>query len=145
MPTYSIPNANAMHKFGQRCAGKLTGGDIVFLRGQLGAGKTTLAGGIIHSLGVSEPVVSPTYTLVEYYETDKYKIYHIDLYRLTLPHEIETIGLRDMLTPAAIILIEWPERAYNLLPTPQLDVEIIDSDHIRQVKLYTADNKNWVD
>ncbi|WP_116808731.1 tRNA (adenosine(37)-N6)-threonylcarbamoyltransferase complex ATPase subunit type 1 TsaE [Steroidobacter cummioxidans] len=97
---------------------------IIALEGELGAGKTTLVGGILRSYGVTGPVRSPTYTLIEPYETASRAIYHLDLYRLTDPGEVEPLGIRDLLTGAALLLIEWPSRAAGAIPAADLQVDI---------------------
>ena len=81
----------------------------VYLRGQLGAGKTELARGLLRGLGHSGRVPSPTYTLIEPYECAGYRVYHMDLYRLQDPGELEYLGLSEMLEPGSVLLIEWPE------------------------------------
>jgi tRNA threonylcarbamoyladenosine biosynthesis protein TsaE len=97
---------------------------IIALEGELGAGKTTLVGGILRSYGVTGPVRSPTYTLIEPYETVGRPVYHLDLYRLTDPGEVEPLGIRDLLTGSALLLIEWPSRGAGAIPTADLGVEI---------------------
>jgi tRNA threonylcarbamoyladenosine biosynthesis protein TsaE len=97
---------------------------IIALEGELGAGKTTLVGGILRAHGVAGPVRSPTYTLIEPYETGPRPIYHLDLYRLVDPSEMEPLGVRDLLSGAAVLLIEWPSRAAAALPAPDLNIDI---------------------
>lgn len=97
---------------------------IVALEGELGAGKTTLVGGILRAYGVAGPVRSPTYTLIEPYETTRRPIYHLDLYRLVDPGEVEPLGIRDLLSDSAVLLIEWPSKATGSLPAADLWVEI---------------------
>lgn len=93
---------------------------IIFLNGELGSGKTTFARFFISALGYHGLVKSPSYTLVETYSLLKYRILHLDLYRLQLPSELLEIGLYDEFDEAAIWLIEWPERALSFLPAPDL-------------------------
>jgi tRNA threonylcarbamoyladenosine biosynthesis protein TsaE len=93
---------------------------IIFLAGELGSGKTTFARFFLNVLGHHGLVKSPTYTLIEPYAVGQYLLYHLDLYRLSLPAEILEIGLHDELDRAAIWLIEWPERAINYLPKPDI-------------------------
>jgi tRNA threonylcarbamoyladenosine biosynthesis protein TsaE len=97
---------------------------IIALEGELGAGKTTLVGGILRSYGVTGPVRSPTYTLIEPYELASRAIYHLDLYRLTDPGEVEPLGIRDLLTGSALLLIEWPSRAVDSIPKADLWIDI---------------------
>ena len=97
---------------------------VVTVQGELGAGKTTLVGGLLNALGVPGPIRSPTYTLIEPYETDTVHIYHLDLYRLTDAREVEALGLRDLLDSDAALLIEWPERGAGMLPPVDLHIAI---------------------
>jgi tRNA threonylcarbamoyladenosine biosynthesis protein TsaE len=100
----------------------------IHLRGQLGAGKTTLVRGLARALGIEGPVKSPTYTLVEPYSDGAIKLYHVDLYRLGHGDgngdELEHLGLRDAFAEAALIVIEWPERAEGWLPEADLHVHL---------------------
>lgn len=119
-----------MRRLGAELAQTLSAGDVVLLNGDLGAGKTTLVQGIAAALGIGEPVTSPTFTLVAEHPLPSpvrgiERIYHLDLYRLTDPHELESFGYDDYLAPArAISLIEWPERAADWLPDRALLIEI---------------------
>lgn len=122
--TLHIPDANAMMKLGGNIADRFPQGGIVFLNGDLGAGKTTLVRGLLRHLGYDGIVKSPTYTLVEPYQIKERKIYHFDLYRLADPEELEYIGGRDYWESNALCLIEWPEKAQGYLPTPDLEITI---------------------
>lgn len=93
---------------------------VVHLCGDLGAGKTTFARGFLEGLGHTGRVPSPTYTLVEPYEFKRFTVYHIDLYRLADPREVDDLGLLELIGPGAVLLIEWPEHAGNRLPGPDL-------------------------
>jgi tRNA threonylcarbamoyladenosine biosynthesis protein TsaE len=97
---------------------------VIFLRGDLGAGKTTLARGVLRALGHEGPVKSPTYTLVESYDLDRVTVHHLDLYRLGDPSELEAVGLRELLDPTALVFIEWPERGEGWLPKPDIEVTL---------------------
>lgn len=103
---------------------RLRGPITITLEGELGAGKTTLVGALLRAFGFEGYVRSPTYTLVEPYELGRHSIYHLDLYRLTDPHEVEPLGLRDLQGPASIFLIEWPDRAGGMLPPVDLAIGI---------------------
>lgn len=97
---------------------------IVHLTGDLGAGKTTLASGFLHALGVSGIVHSPSYNLMDSYDTRTGTVVHLDLYRMRDPSELEPIGLRDEARPGALWLIEWPQRGEGWLPKPDLVVTL---------------------
>lgn len=108
---------------------------ILFLQGDLGAGKTTFVRGFIKGAGFKNNVKSPTYTLVEPYQINQQKIYHFDLYRLEDPQELELIGIRDYFAEPAIYLIEWPERAIKQLPSCDMTCNILPRTVGREVHL----------
>jgi tRNA threonylcarbamoyladenosine biosynthesis protein TsaE len=115
--------------FGEALAGWLRTGDVVLLHGDLGAGKTTLAKGIAAALGVEDVVSSPSFSLVNEYDTGLAagvaRLYHLDLYRLQGEDDLASIGFDDFMAPAdGITLLEWPERASTALPERYLLVEI---------------------
>ena len=110
--------------FGQALAKVSKGRGLFTLSGNLGTGKTTLSRGLIQSCGHSGAVKSPTYTLVEPYEIGTQRIYHFDLYRMEDPEELEFIGLRDYLEEDALVLIEWPEKAFGVLPTADIEFKL---------------------
>jgi len=101
---------------------------VVYLSGELGAGKTTFAGGFLRALGANGPIKSPTYTLIEPYECGERAIYHLDLYRVVTPHELEMLALRDFLQAGAVWLVEWAERGGQALPSPDLTVRLAYSE-----------------
>ena len=131
---FPLPDLAATQKLGARIAALLAPGDTVALAGDLGAGKTTLARAILASLGVAENVPSPTFTLVQNYETAKLNISHYDLYRLKSPREMDELGLEEALELGAA-LIEWPERAETRLPQDRLMVELSAQDDGRRAAL----------
>jgi tRNA threonylcarbamoyladenosine biosynthesis protein TsaE len=94
----------------------------ICLEGDLGAGKTTFARGFLRGFGHTGRVPSPTYTLVEPYDVGAYRIYHLDLYRLHDGAELEYLGISEMTDSGNILLIEWPSRAADALPTKDLEV-----------------------
>lgn len=133
--TLDIPDEAAMLALGAHIAEHLRGGGVLYLHGELGAGKTTLSRGILQGLGVSGRVKSPTYTLVEPYEFAGGHAYHFDLYRLADPEELEYMGIRDYFDPQAVVLVEWPQRGEGLLPAADVWVDIAYRGHARQVRL----------
>ncbi|MCY4150553.1 MAG: tRNA (adenosine(37)-N6)-threonylcarbamoyltransferase complex ATPase subunit type 1 TsaE [Gammaproteobacteria bacterium] len=122
--SHRIDDESSMLAFGEALSGKIEPGEVVYLIGELGAGKTTLARGILSGLGYQENVVSPTYTLIEPYAASDHDIYHLDLYRLNSEDEIENLGLRDLLDGNAVCLIEWPDKFTTSLPSPSLTIHI---------------------
>lgn len=108
---------------GQAIAGTLVKGSVVTLEGELGAGKTTLARAILRALGVDEAVPSPTFTLVQTYETGAFPVRHYDFYRIETVREIEELGLDEAIGEGAV-LIEWPERAGDLLTGERLNIAL---------------------
>lgn len=106
----------AMHGFQQPL--------LIALSGELGAGKTTFVGGLLTAFGHVGTVRSPTYTLIEPYAFAGRDVYHLDLYRLRDPSELEELGLRDLMQPGAIVLVEWPERAGGELGSPDVHVRL---------------------
>lgn len=121
-----ITGETEMIEFGRELAQRLVGAELVFVRGDLGAGKTTLVRGILAGLGHSSCVPSPTYTLLEPYSIDGREVVHLDLYRLNDPAELEMLGARDFLGEC-LCLVEWPERAAGYLPAADVDVRIAGS------------------
>jgi len=119
---FFIPDEKSMMHFGAEISDRFSDGGIVFLQGDLGAGKTTLVRGLLRHLGYQGIVKSPTYTLVEPYQLDSRLIYHFDLYRLGDPEELEYMGGRDYWDSDALCLIEWPEKAQGYLPPADLNV-----------------------
>jgi tRNA threonylcarbamoyladenosine biosynthesis protein TsaE len=97
---------------------------LITLSGDLGAGKTTLVGGLLTALGHTGPVRSPTYTLIEPYRLAGRDLHHCDLYRLRHPAELEDLGLRDLRSPASVLLVEWPERAAGRLGQADISIEL---------------------
>jgi len=116
-----LADEDATMALGRRLAGMLDAdGLVAFLHGDLGAGKTTFARAFLKALGVGERVKSPTYSLVEGYELGERQAFHLDLYRIADPGELEWLGLDSLAEPGAIVLVEWPERGAGALPPVDL-------------------------
>lgn len=120
----AIDSPAAMERLGADILAKHASPLRVYLEGDLGAGKTTLVRGALRALGHRGPVKSPTYTLIEPYEAGGQRLYHLDLYRLSDPGELEYLGLRELLAEPAWVFIEWPERGRPWLPPADLTVRI---------------------
>ncbi len=131
----ALPDRAATRRLGARLARVLRPGDLVALRGVLGAGKTALARDIIEArAGGAREVPSPTFTLVQSYETGDLAIWHFDLYRLERPEDIEELGFDEALDDGAV-LVEWPERLGDWLPAERLDVVLDPGPEARTARL----------
>jgi tRNA threonylcarbamoyladenosine biosynthesis protein TsaE len=122
--TFRTSSGDETIELGRSIARTLPKKICVLLIGNLGAGKTTLAKGLINGLGVAKPdeVVSPTYTLIHEYGDGR--VYHIDLYRLDKPEQVATLGLDDIFDKDAVVLIEWGERFPDLLPASRIEIRL---------------------
>ena len=143
--TQFLPNEAATVAAGAKIGRALTTGCVVFLVGELGAGKTTFTRGALRALGHAGSVKSPTYTLCEPYDlADEAQLCHLDLYRLSNPEELEFLGIRDYVASGAILLIEWPSKGEGWLPAPDLQVALQAADTGRQLEIsaMTADGQD---
>ena len=120
--------------FGRYLATILPKNCVVYLSGDLGAGKTTLVRGYLRGLGHEGPVKSPTYTLMEPYELEGWRCYHFDLYRLADPEELDYLGLRDLLMEQAVLLFEWPELGEGGIPDADLRIDIHHRSDKRELR-----------
>ena len=133
---HTLVDEAATLDLGQQLAASLDRcGLVIYLHGDLGAGKTTLARALLRGLGVHERIKSPTYSLVECYPFQNRLAWHMDLYRIADPGELEWLGLDDLSDPNAVVLVEWPEHGHGALPLPDLNVTISYAGVMRRVRL----------
>lgn len=140
---YKSNNAEETESFGIRLGNSLKKGDVISLRGSLGAGKTVMAKGIAKALEINEAIVSPTFTLVQEYEGDM-KMYHLDLYRLSGEDEFESMGGEEFLYPDGVTLVEWSEKIESMLPEDTIYINItIEEDETRTIELKKGDDDEY--
>ena len=132
---FHINTEEEMLVLGKHLTSIIQPGMLVFLHGELGAGKTTLTRGFLRALGYEGAVKSPTYTLVETYLFDSKNVHHFDLYRMKDPQEVIWMGLRDYIEPASICFIEWPEKGGEYLPEANISIHINFSEQARTVSI----------
>lgn len=144
------PTAQDTEDLGSRLARVRAAGDdalaVLYLSGELGAGKTTFARGFLRALGVEEPVPSPTYTLLELYPAGALTAVHLDLYRIRDARELESLGLREWARRGHLWLIEWPERGGARLPPADLALafSVSSAGHEIEVSAHSALGKSWL-
>jgi tRNA threonylcarbamoyladenosine biosynthesis protein TsaE len=133
--TYHTETEEETIALGEKLAAELPPRAVLLLIGQLGAGKTTLAKGIVKGLGAAQPenVSSPTFTLIHEYSA---RVYHIDLYRLDTPAQVATLGLDEIFDRRAIVLIEWGERFPELMPEDRIEIRLrATGENSREIEL----------
>jgi tRNA threonylcarbamoyladenosine biosynthesis protein TsaE len=140
-----LESVEATEQFGAALWRVLPAKCLVFLHGDLGAGKTTLVRGFLQAAGHAGAVKSPTYTLVEEYQIRGRKIYHFDLYRLADPEELEWIGIGDFLDEEAVSIIEWPEMGDGMLPAADVSIRlrVQDTGRLISVDVFADELKNF--
>ena len=149
-PAMHLPTAQTTAEFGALLAAAAPwpiapGGLRLYLHGELGSGKTSLAQGLLRALGVQGAIPSPSYTLVEPYDTAHGRVLHVDLYRLQSPRDLEPLGVRDEWLECALLLVEWPEKGGGLLPPPDLqaDLRMAESGRLVQVEAASPAGETW--
>jgi tRNA threonylcarbamoyladenosine biosynthesis protein TsaE len=131
----SLPDEAATLRLGEACAAGADRGRVLHLRGELGAGKTTLVRGLLRRLGYPGRVRSPTYTLVEPYTDLRLNLYHFDFYRFKDRSEWLSSGFREHFNPESLCIVEWPERAGDLLAPPDLGIHLHYQGEARRATL----------
>ncbi|MBH0040297.1 tRNA (adenosine(37)-N6)-threonylcarbamoyltransferase complex ATPase subunit type 1 TsaE [Pseudoalteromonas sp. SWN166] len=138
---FHLTDEVATVSMGNRVADIIEQGAVIYLHGDLGAGKTTFTRGVVHGFGHTGKVKSPTYTLVEPYELERANVYHFDLYRLGDPEELEYMGIRDYFSPDAICVVEWPEKGGEFIPVPDLDITLSYVGNERKIVINSASER----
>jgi|SRR6185312_2160674 len=143
----TLPNEAATAALAEHLAPALFGGGVVYLRGELGTGKTTFARALLRAMGVGERVKSPTYSLLERYSVNGHDAFHLDLYRIVGAGELEWLGLDELDAPETIVLVEWPERGRGALPKPDLEITLDHEGQGRSAYLTIASPRagHWID
>jgi tRNA threonylcarbamoyladenosine biosynthesis protein TsaE len=142
-----LPDSDATEAFGRALWPVLPERCLIFLHGDLGAGKTTLMRGLIRAAGYQGAVKSPTYGLVEEYLIGERRIFHFDLYRLADAEELLWIGIEDYLAQQAVCCIEWPVRGQGVLPEPDLEIklQVVDGARVLEIKELCNQSKKTID
>lgn len=135
------PDDEATQAFGARLAGALEPGLVVYLSGDLGAGKTALTRAVLRGLGYGGKVKSPTYTLVEHYTVSKLNLYHFDLYRFGDPREWMDAGFHEYFNADSVCFVEWPEKAGGHLPPPDVRIGLAIEDPGRRADIRAETEK----
>lgn len=130
-----LPDEAATISYGRALAARLEPGALVYLSGDLGAGKTTLVRGILRGLGHSGSVKSPTYTLLEPYELQTFAVYHFDFYRIGDARELEFIGIDELMDSDAVKLVEWPERGAGHIPAADVQITLQVENEGRRIEV----------
>ena len=132
-----IESPQAMEELGASLAKKIRAPSIVYLRGDLGTGKTTLVRGALRALGHQGLVKSPTFTIVESYHLPPYDIHHFDLYRISDPEELDYIGIREYFSESSVGFFEWPDQGKSMIPTADIEIQLLHAGDHRNVEITT--------
>ncbi|MCR4596089.1 MAG: tRNA (adenosine(37)-N6)-threonylcarbamoyltransferase complex ATPase subunit type 1 TsaE [Lachnospiraceae bacterium] len=128
---YESNSPDDTYELGRSIGESITPGSIIALDGDLGAGKTLLTQGLAAGLGITEPVNSPTFTIMQIYESGRLPLYHFDVYRIDDPYEMEEVGFDDFIYGDGVSVIEWPDRIAELMeqiPDPYTEIRITRDD-----------------
>ncbi|MDA8110099.1 MAG: tRNA (adenosine(37)-N6)-threonylcarbamoyltransferase complex ATPase subunit type 1 TsaE [Betaproteobacteria bacterium] len=147
MTRIELPDEAATTRLGAALAGGVAPGRVLFLRGELGAGKTTLVRGLLRALGYAGRVKSPTYGLLELYTLSSLNLYHFDFYRVKDRSEWVSSGFRDYFNPESVCVVEWPERAGGSLAPADLEVSLEFAGEGRRATLTPCSEagRAWLD
>ena len=141
-----LPDEAATAGLGAALAAGVAPGRVLHLRGELGTGKTTLVRGLLRALGYPGRVKSPSYTLVELYAISSLNLYHFDFYRFRDRSEWLNSGFRDYFNPDSVCIVEWPERAEDLLAAPDLEIalEFSGTGRAARIAARTVAGEQWL-
>ncbi|HEY0197549.1 MAG TPA: tRNA (adenosine(37)-N6)-threonylcarbamoyltransferase complex ATPase subunit type 1 TsaE [Rhodanobacter sp.] len=132
---WPLPDEAATHMLATQLAGLLDDGLVIYLHGPLGAGKTSFVRALLLAMGVGERIKSPTYSLIEGYVAQGRSAWHLDLYRIADPGELEWLGLDALADAAALVLVEWPERGVGALPAADIELHLSYAGHGRHAQM----------
>lgn len=121
---FYLSDETATMQWGQTLSAYCRPGMVIYLLGNLGAGKTTLARGLLRGLGISERIKSPSYTLLESYELERFTVFHFDFYRISSAESLRDIGIEQYFTGTDVCIIEWPEHGLGVIPAADLTVTL---------------------
>jgi tRNA threonylcarbamoyladenosine biosynthesis protein TsaE len=143
----SLPGEPATLRLGEALAAGAANGLVLHLKGELGSGKTTLVRGLVHALGHSGRVKSPTYTLLEPYSLLRLNLYHFDFYRFKNQSEWLSSGFREHFNPQSFCIVEWPERAGDLIALPDLTIHLGYDGQAREAALtmHSKPGEDWLE
>lgn len=146
---FRFPDASGTEALGSALARAFpapSAGAVIYLQGELGSGKTTCVRSLLRTLGVTAPVRSPTYTLVDYYSLAAIECVHVDLYRVRSTAEVDELGLRDMTGPGSLLLIEWPEKGGVAVPAADLGLTLnyIEAGREAMLRAGTVFGEEWL-
>ncbi len=122
--SFASKSADETFEYAKKLAEKLPGGSVILLSGDLGVGKTVFAKGFAKGLGIDAPVTSPTFTIMQVYDSGRLPLYHFDVYRIEDEEEMVEVGFEDYIYGDGISLIEWPEKIEGLIPKDAIKVTI---------------------